>query len=366
MSRRIIIFNLILFSFFGLAGQTAKYSNEFLSLGVGARALAMSSSITATTSDIYSTYWNPAGLVFINNNKELSAMHSEYFAGIAKYDYAAFASKSGTQSAIAFSLIRFGVDNIPNTSQLIDAEGNINYDKVTAFSAADYAFIISFSHKSDIEGLSYGVNTKIVRRTAGNFAKSWGFGIDLGSIYKKENWIFGLMLRDITTTFNSWTYTFSDEMIEAFKITGNVIPQTSTEITMPTIIISSARSFDLSKNFNFLTEFDANISTDGKRNVLIKSKPLSIDPHLGLELGYKKVVFVRAGIGNIQKETSLKGKMKTSFQPNIGLGVVIKKTLTIDYALTDIGNQSIALYSNVFSLKLSFNTKSDNSIHYDK
>jgi hypothetical protein len=44
-------------------------------------------------------------------------------------------------------------------------------------------------------------------------------------------------------------------------------------------------------------------------------------------------------------------------QFNLGLGVKIKDSFQIDYALTDIGNQSIALYSNVFSIKVNFNKK---------
>jgi hypothetical protein len=44
-----------------------------------------------------------------------------------------------------------------------------------------------------------------------------------------------------------------------------------------------------------------------------------------------------------------------TFQPNIGLGLRIR-TLQIDYALSDIGNVSDVLYSNVFSLRLFINT----------
>jgi hypothetical protein len=51
------------------------------------------------------------------------------------------------------------------------------------------------------------------------------------------------------------------------------------------------------------------------------------------------------------------GKRKWSFQPNLGVGVTIKKIVTIDYALTDIGNASVALYSNVFSLRFNINSK---------
>ncbi len=42
---------------------------------------------------------------------------------------------------------------------------------------------------------------------------------------------------------------------------------------------------------------------------------------------------------------------KLSFQPNIGLGFKYKG-IQVDYALTDLGNQSTALYSNIFSLKV--------------
>lgn len=359
----VLIFSLLISQF--VMSQTAKYSNEFLSLGVGARGLGMSGSVVASSDDVFSSYWNPAGLVYMKKGKSLSVMHSEYFAGIAKYDYGAFATKAGTNSALAFSLIRFGVDNIPNTSQLIDAEGNINYDKVTSFSAADYAFTISFAHLTSVEGLSYGINTRIIRRIAGDFAGSWGFGIDASSIYKNHNWLFGAMFRDITTTYNSWNYTFSDQMIEVFTLTGNEIPESSTEITLPSLTLAAAHKFLFGENFTLLAETDVKITTDGARNVLIKGDPFSIDPGIGIELGFKDIVFLRAGVGNIQKETR-GNNLETTFQPNIGLGVVIKNSLVIDYALTDIGNQSIALYSNVFSLKLNFNSKSHKESYEDK
>lgn len=365
MSKKHFLIILIILIYSGVSAQTAKYSNEFLSLGIGARGLAMSGAITASTSGGYSTYWNPAGLVEMRKDKNFALMHSEYFAGIAKFDYGVYATKVGQKSALAFSLIRFGVDNIPNTSQLIDANGNINYDKVTSFSAADYAFTISFAHRTNIEGLTYGFNTKIIRRVAGDFAKSWGFGIDFGTQYRKKNWFFGARFRDITTTINSWSYTLSDEMVEVFALTGNDIPISSTEITLPALIIGAAHKFILHEDFSILAELDAIITTDGKRNVLIKGDPFSIDPKLGLEFGFKDIVFLRGGIGNFQQETAPDGMLRTSYQPNIGLGLIIRKSITIDYALTDIGNQSIALYSNVFSIKFSFNSKSHQESYED-
>ena len=159
------IFSSFIFSSF--LNAQVKYSNEFLSIGVGARAFGMSHSIVALSDDITSTYWNPAGLVLIPNNLQIGLMHSEYFAGIAKYDYVAGAFKINEQSSFGVSGIRFGVDDIPNTLELIDKDGNIRYDRIKSFSVADYGFLFSYARKAPIEGLRYGGNVKIIRRIAG-------------------------------------------------------------------------------------------------------------------------------------------------------------------------------------------------------
>ena len=101
------------------AQVTRKYSNEFLNIGVDAAALGMSNAVVASTNDVNSGYWNPAGLLKLNNN-QLSLMHGSYFANIANYDYAGFGMPLDDKSAFAISLIRFGVDDILDTTQLID------------------------------------------------------------------------------------------------------------------------------------------------------------------------------------------------------------------------------------------------------
>ena len=63
------------------------------------------------------------------------------------------------------------------------------------------------------------------------------------------------------------------------------------------------------------------------------------------------MIFVRGGVGNFQNELQIDGNEKVTFQPNIGLGFRYKG-IQVDYALTNIGEQSAALYSNIFSLKL--------------
>lgn len=336
--------------------QVVKYSNEFMSIGIDAKAFGLSNAMVSHVNDITAGYWNPAGLAQIKDDRQIAAMHAEYFAGIAKYDYGAIAAKIDDYSGAAFSIIRFGVDDIPNTTELIDKQGNINYDRITTFSAVDYGFLLSYARKHrSINNLRYGFSGKIIHRKAGDFAKCWGFGMDMGAQYSFKNWNFGIMAKDITTTFNTWTYNLTDEMKEVWTITGNTIPKNSTETTMPKAILGTSNNIKVFPNFYIMPSADFDFTFDGQRNVLISSNVLNIDPHLGIQFNYKHFCFARTGIGNIQKETNENGKRVTTFQPNLGMGIVIKKQLSIDYALTDIGNSSIALYSNVFSLKLFFN-----------
>ena len=107
MIRKILILIMGLLLPAGLLAEIPKYSNEFLSIGVGARAFGMSHAIAATTRDVTAGYWNPAGLTGLERDADLGLMHAEYFAGIAKYDYGGFAIRIDDRSAGAFSLIRF-------------------------------------------------------------------------------------------------------------------------------------------------------------------------------------------------------------------------------------------------------------------
>jgi len=324
-----------------------KYSNEFLNLGIGARSLGMGGTQVGIVKDVTAGYWNPAGLLNIKNKYEVAAMHAEYFAGIAKYDYLGFATPVDSTSHIGFSIIRFGVDDIPDTRYLYDANGVINYDNISFFSAADYAFLISYAKKDLLlPGLKLGANFKVVHRVVGSFANAWGFGLDVGAQYEFKGWMIGVMGRDITGTFNAWSH--NSEMVkDVYSATGNVIPENSIEVTLPKFLIGVGKEFKVWK-FGILPAVDFNVTFDGKRNVLLKSEVVSADPVMGLEVDYQKFIFLRGGVKNIQEVDN-----RTTYEPNFGVGVKIKD-FQIDYAMTDVGDVSQSLYSHVFSLRYGF------------
>ncbi|MFB9095380.1 MULTISPECIES: PorV/PorQ family protein [Flavobacterium] len=330
-----------------------KYSNEFLSIGVDAAALGMSNAVTAQTNDVNSGYWNPAGLIQLED-KQFSLMHANYFANIAQYDYAAFATPIDDRSAIGFSLIRFGVDDILNTTQLIDSQGNIDYNRISLFSTADYALNISYARKLPLDGINYGVTAKVIHRIIGDFATAWGFGFDVGIQYESESeWLFGLMLRDITTTYNTWSINEEEyqKIKDAVPGENQELPETS-EITLPKAQLGIAKKYIFRYDYSLTAAANLNMQF-ARTNDIVSSDAVSVDPAIGFEFGYVDLVFLRAGVGNFQKITQIDNTNKLSFQPNIGLGFKYKG-IQVDYALTDLGDQSAALYSNIFSLKVDF------------
>jgi hypothetical protein len=342
---------LLLFSTFAKGQTTApKYSNEFLAIGVGARGLGLSGAMSAVVDDGTAGYWNPAGLVRMKGDLQLSFMHSEYFAGIAKYDYGSFAAPLDATRCVGVSVIRFAVDDIIDSTDLIDKDGNVDYDRLRSFSSADYAFLFSYAQKTRLTGLQIGANAKVVHRKVGDFAKAWGFGLDAGAQYVGEKWSFAAVGKDITSTFNAWTYN-TEKLEDVFIQTGNAIPENGLEVTLPRLVLGTAYRSDLGKKLSIQPSLDLDITFDGKRNVPVKTDVVSIDPKLGVEFGYNEMIYLRAGVGNIQTVKNIDASTSTTVQPNMGVGIRLKN-LTVDYALTNIGSASGALYSNVFSLRL--------------
>jgi hypothetical protein len=343
----------------GVNAQVRKYSNEFLNIGVGARALGMANANIVSVDGVSSGYWNPAGLLSQKNDIEVGLMHAEYFAGIAKYDYIGISKRIDSNSVAGISILRFGVDNIPNTLDLVDANGNVDYNRITTFNAVDFAALLSYARKiPQLKGVDVGGNFKIIRRKLGDFGGAWGFGLDAGAKYTYKAWKFAAMGRDITGTFNAWTFNLTENQKNIFIQTGNEVPSTSLEVTVPKLILGASRNFLFWKErISVLGEVNLINTFDGKRNTVIKSKLFSMEPAFGVEIGYKGIVYLRGGLGNIQKQLNDNAtQFITTVQPNFGVGVKYK-IFTLDYALTDIGDRSTALYSNIFSLKIDINKK---------
>ena len=115
--------------------QNRIYVNEYLNIGVGGRGLAMAGAQAATTNDVMSGYWNPAGLMQIENDLQAGLMHAEYFSGNAKYDFGAVAKPlKGKDRVVGISFMRFAIDDIPYTIDYVRPDGSFDESKLKSIS----------------------------------------------------------------------------------------------------------------------------------------------------------------------------------------------------------------------------------------
>ena len=346
---------LLLLGIFSVQTATAQvFSNEFLSVGAGARAQAMGNATVASSTDAFSSYWNPAGLVGIDSTTGLliGAIHAEQFAGATNYDFIGLSLPFKGNRRLGLSLVRQGTDDIPNTLFLVEPDGTINYDNISSFAVADYAALISYAQPTRFlnGNLSVGGNLKIIRRIIGDFSSAWGVGVDLGARYVKGKLSAGIMLRDVTSTYNAWSTTLSDEEREVLIRTGNSLPDVNgTEITRPSLLPAVAYRFEFGQ-FGVAPELAAWLTFDGQRNTLISADPVSMDLNFGLEADFKRMVFLRLGADQWQRYAPLGEEERLGMRPALGLGLALKRA-RLDYAFSNPGDGE-DLYAHVLSLQV--------------
>jgi hypothetical protein len=190
-----------------------KYAGEFMAIGIGGRPLAMGGAYTAIANDVLSGYYNPAGLAHLNY-PQFSLMHDERFGNLINYDYAGVAIPYDTDMSFGLSVMRLGIDGIPDTRNalydangdgILDINGNdrLDYSKITEFSNQDWAFYLTFA-KRHSENFYYGANVKVIRRDIAEF-NATGVGFDVGAWYSPvENLSLGANIQDVTTTLVAW------------------------------------------------------------------------------------------------------------------------------------------------------------------
>lgn len=286
----------------------AKYAGEFLAIGVGARPLGMGGAAVALASDVTAGYWNPAGLAHLDY-PQAALMHAEQFGSLLNYDYGAVAFPVGPRTTLGLSVMRLGVDDIPDTRNAgIDAAGNFTADpnlfsridpsRVTYFNAADWALLFSYAKRHDAD-LSYGGNLKVIRRDLGDFG-AWGVGLDVGVWYRATEFLtLGANLQDALTTLLAWD-------------TGR------NELISPTLKVGGAGAFD-ALDGRFTPALDLDVRFEDRRTAsMVNVGPVSVDLHAGVEYRFRDVVALRLGYNDVKQFT-------------LGAGLILPK-LAIDYS----------------------------------
>lgn len=291
----------------------AKYAGDFLTIGVGGRALGMGGAFTSVANDVTAGYWNPAGLTELLNT-QIILMHDERFAGIVNYDYAGLAFKPIDLYSLGISIIRVGVDDIPFTgNEFIDNNGNFVFDpdvdrldpdKFSYVSSSDWVAIVSFA-KNLKEKLSIGGNVKFIYR---KIEKNTGIGIgfDFGIKYKIRSFSIGVILKDATSTLISWN-------------TGR------NELITPSAITGISREFEILWG-KFIPAIDMILRFEGRnKTALLGTKFVSVDFNIGGEYTFKDIIAIRSGFTE-NKELTL------------GAGIKLNQ-LNIDYSFAKFNSE---------------------------
>ncbi|OGF52012.1 MAG: hypothetical protein A2497_04195 [Candidatus Firestonebacteria bacterium RifOxyC12_full_39_7] len=152
------------------AGSTR---NEILKINVGAKPIGMGGAFTGLANNVDAIYYNPAGLVQIEE-MELSLMHSEYIVD-TRCEYAAV--------ALPVKNMTFGVNTVFvwNSFEKLDDSGTLLGTILVYNSATTFSWAIVPLPKAMPE-LSLGLNAKYTYMSLDDFFQSAVF-FDLGLLY---------------------------------------------------------------------------------------------------------------------------------------------------------------------------------------
>ncbi|CAN5465721.1 hypothetical protein BH23BAC3_BH23BAC3_32390 [soil metagenome] len=317
----------------------AKYGGDFMSVGAGARALGMGSAHAAIANDVTSAYWNPAGLASVEKI-DIAYMHSERFAGIVSYDYGAIAYPiKNSESTIALSFFRQGVDNIANTLNAWDRERNLPrenvQDYIEEFSVADMAFLLSYATRTS-DRISWGVNAKIINHRLGPFADAWGYSLDAGTQVHFGRTAVGLHVMDLTTMLKFWSVN-SSEFGDFEETFGDEIPSGQNERVLPTVKMGAGHTREYG-DFLITAAADVDVRFENRRAYFINLGRVSFEPHFGLESTYKNRLSLRAGLTDVTTDPD----NNVYISPTLGAGILLRAVF-VDYGFANFGGAASVL-----------------------
>ncbi|MBI4726634.1 hypothetical protein HY768_05345 [candidate division TA06 bacterium] len=292
--RKLFILVLSLF-LLALPALAAKYVGEFLSFGLGGRALGLGGAYVSLADDGFASYWNPAATAL--SSHQLIFNHSSNFEGLLTYDALGY-SRPVSNGGLGLVFVRLSIKGIPYTNEaLVDLNGNglmdpgerLNYGLITDIQDAESALFLNYSriYRKDI---FWGANLKLVNKSVGSNS-AWGLGLDAGVITLLPHDLrLGLNLQDITTTYLAWD-------------TGEK------EIISPAARLGFSWNPDFAGNQALTISAGFDIGFEGRR---IASQyylgNLSADSHYGLEYVLKQRLALRLGsdLGRLAAGTGLK------------------------------------------------------------
>ena len=256
-----------------------RYSGEFLSLGAGARALAMGGASEAAPTPATASYYNPSALAGVDK-RYLEFMHASQFDNLYTYDYLSFAKpmSNGLSGSLTAMYTRVGgipVTKLSDPSQPLSDDNRVLLDHNT--SDNELALMAGVGRTAG-SGWRVGGNAKgLFKTVAGQSAEGLGFDLGFGRTVAKGLDL-GLTLHDVTTSILAWS-------------TGR------TEAILPSAVLGGAYALDL-KSVNakvtLAGDLDSHFESRGDAE-RVHAGPLSVQPQGGAEYLIANTVALRGG-----------------------------------------------------------------------
>ncbi len=255
---------------------------QFLKIGAGARAIGMGGAYTAIGGDLYSLYWNPAGIAESRDNGQVVFNHAQWLADIT-YDFAAGAIKVPDLGTFAITLTSLGVpEDKVRTTDNPDGDGRV-------FDASSLAIGFGFA-KELTDRFSIGFHAKYVREAIWNMSAS-GFGLDVGTLYRTP--FNDLKIGASITNFGS------KMQLDGSDVLFNADPNNN-EDSGPNNISSKYNmdSYDMPLTFRVGLSMDVlNTSLFRVTAAVDATHPNDNTEYMntGIELAYDELIYIRGG-----------------------------------------------------------------------
>lgn len=296
-------------------------SAQFLKIGAGARAVAMGGAYTGVSDDIYSTYWNPAGIAGTEGNGQVAFNHAEWLADVT-YDYAAGSFTLPEVGTMFVTLTSLGVPEEKVRTESYP-EGDGRY-----WDASSISMGIGFARKLT-DRFSIGFQAKYVKESIWNTSAS-GFGLDVGTYYITpfNDLVIGASISNFGTKLqlDGRDIQFNTDPNGDIQTGPNNIPAkyAMTSYDMPLIFkIGLAMDVVKTRFIKIKTAVDAAHPNDNNEYV-----------NAGVELGYDEMIFVRGGYRTLFLKDS---EQSYTFGAGLKYEVAQGLKVTVNYAYADYG-----------------------------
>lgn len=320
----IIISTLVISTF--CFGQTFRKvgtsAAQFLKIGVGARALALGSAFGAVANDANTVYWNPAGMVNLNNIS-WTGSHTNWFADIS-HQYTALVIPMGNSSALGLSatFITMGEEEITTEA---DPQGTGFF-----WNANDIAVGISYARWMT-NRFAIGVTMKYISQKIYNESAST-FAVDVGT-YLKTGYK-GVIIGMCFSNFGGSLQLHGRDLIREYDPNPDNTLNASVDTRLHTQPWPLPVNFRVGVAIDIMGAGDRFVSSEDSRFTLAIDGTHPNDDseklNFGLEYAWQEMLFVRFGYGTGYDliEFAYGGGLKF----NIG-----GTTFVCDYALAPYG-----------------------------